>query len=266
LFFPHQIGDRWEYRFYDSPQIYRRTITRDSIGQNGEIFIEYNNSGEWSVTVDTNDYLAYSFCRPYPPFYRFLDYKLDADSGDVWYWDQRYPGFTYAWVFEVQGSGNNTIKKIRYAHAHPDSGGATFYVIERHIAYGFGLIWEWREPDYVTYLAGAIISGDTFGIITDISVDEDKKEIKPSNFILSMNYPNPFNPSTDFDVTLYENMNISLEIYNSLGQKVNKLFEGRRHAGIHHFSFQATGLPSGIYIIKLTTNSGTQTRKVLLLK
>jgi hypothetical protein len=259
LFFPHQIGDRWEYRFYDSPQIERNIITRDSVTQDGKKFIEYNHSGVWSVMIDTVNYQVHRT-------FGVLDYILDADSGDVWFWDQIHPGFTYGWVFEVQGSGNNTIKKIRYAHAHPDSGGSSFYVIERHIAYGFGLIWEWQEPDYVMYLAGAIISGDTFGIITDISIDGDDEQKKPIKFSLTQNYPNPFNPSTEFDVTLHENMNISLEIYNSLGQKVKKLFEGRRHAGIHHFSFHAKGLPSGIYIIKLTTNTGTQTRKVLLLK
>ena len=101
----------------------------------------------------------------------------------------------------------------------------------------------------------------TTGVRTSI---ED--ELIPQEYILSQNYPNPFNPSTQIQYALPEATEVTLEVFNSLGQKVMELVNGQKSAGYHTATFDASGLSSGVYLYKLTTPSFTQTKKMLLIK
>ncbi len=101
----------------------------------------------------------------------------------------------------------------------------------------------------------------TTGIRTSI---ED--ELIPQQYILSQNYPNPFNPSTQIQYALPEATQVTLEVFNSLGQKVMELVNGQQSAGYHSATFDASGLSSGVYLYKLTTPSFSQTNKMLLIK
>ena len=59
---------------------------------------------------------------------------------------------------------------------------------------------------------------------------------------------------------------VTLEVFNSVGQKVMELVNGQQSAGYHTATFDASGLSSGVYLYKLTTPSFTQTKKMLLIK
>ena len=84
--------------------------------------------------------------------------------------------------------------------------------------------------------------------------------------MLHHNYPNPFNASTEirFDVGTAEK--VSLKIYDLSGREVAHLAEAAFGAGAHSISFNASGLPSGVYLYRLRTGSETQTRKMVLLR
>ena len=88
----------------------------------------------------------------------------------------------------------------------------------------------------------------------------------PSTFALSQNYPNPFNPSTKIEFDIPKSGNVSLKIYNLLGQHVATLFEGHSIAGHFVVTFDAGHLASGMYIYRLNSSAGALTKKMLLLK
>ncbi len=88
----------------------------------------------------------------------------------------------------------------------------------------------------------------------------------PQSFELLQNYPNPFNPMTSIQYALPEDTQVSLVVFNALGQKVLELVNGQKSAGYHIANFDASGLSSGVYLYKLTTPSFTDTKKMLLIK
>jgi len=96
------------------------------------------------------------------------------------------------------------------------------------------------------------------------AVDQSKEQ--PGKFALKQNYPNPFNPSTNITYSLPKASNVRLEIYNSLGQRVQTLLNTHKAAGTYHILFKADHLTSGVYIYRLTAGDFTKTKKMVLLK
>ncbi len=93
----------------------------------------------------------------------------------------------------------------------------------------------------------------------------------PQVFSLAQNYPNPFNPATTLSFGLPVESNITLSVYNSLGELVKVVAQGTLQAGTHNMNFDAVDLPSGIYLYTLNAKGTdgvefTQTAKMLLLK
>jgi hypothetical protein len=96
-------------------------------------------------------------------------------------------------------------------------------------------------------------------------------ETIPENFSLSQNYPNPFNPTTKIDFTLPRSADVSIIIYNLMGQQVNVLMNSNLDYGYHTVTWNGLdqfGRPvsSGVYFSELRTRTFRQTKKMLLLK
>ncbi len=88
----------------------------------------------------------------------------------------------------------------------------------------------------------------------------------PDEFALTGAYPNPFNPTTTISFTLPELVHVRVAIFNLQGRKVGELVNGMREAGWHGVTFDAKGLPTGVYFVHLTAGKFQQTQKLLLLK
>jgi hypothetical protein len=89
----------------------------------------------------------------------------------------------------------------------------------------------------------------------------------PNEFSLSQNYPNPFNPSTAIAFQVMRASHISLRIYDVRGSMVTTLIDGEREPGTYKSSFNAHGLPSGVYYYSLAADGVViQTKKMTLLK
>lgn len=90
----------------------------------------------------------------------------------------------------------------------------------------------------------------------------------PSSPKLNQNYPNPFNPTTNISFTLPKSNVVTLRVFNVLGQVVTTLADHKMmSSGQHLFTFNASGLPSGIYFYRLEAfNNASLTRKMILIK
>ena len=88
----------------------------------------------------------------------------------------------------------------------------------------------------------------------------------PSTTTLNQNYPNPFNPGTTITYSVPSDGQITLEVYDLLGQKVATLVEGMRSAGTYAVELDASDLASGTYIYRLVTQESVQMRRMTLLK
>ena len=88
----------------------------------------------------------------------------------------------------------------------------------------------------------------------------------PSGFSLRQNYPNPFNPTTTIEFSIPRSENVSIDIYNLLGQKVTRLIDKVMVSGVHTANWDASNVSSGIYFYRLQAGDFVQTRKMLLLK
>lgn len=81
-------------------------------------------------------------------------------------------------------------------------------------------------------------------------------ETTPSAFSLHQNFPNPFNPSTTIRFSLRQPGFVTLRVHDLLGKEKAVILGEMRQAGEHSVEFGASGLPSGIYIYRLTSMSG----------
>ena len=92
----------------------------------------------------------------------------------------------------------------------------------------------------------------------------ERGEILPDGFYLSPNYPNPFNPSTTIRFALPRQANVTLTVYNALGQHVATLLEGTQSAGIHDVKFDASRIASGMYFYRMQAGDFVHTRRLVL--
>ena len=98
------------------------------------------------------------------------------------------------------------------------------------------------------------------------AVENFTSELTPSRIFLSQNYPNPFNPETEITFSLPSMMNVSLTVFDATGRVVDTIHSGMLAAGVHTFTFNGEMLASGIYFARLETPSGSNLRKMVLLK
>ena len=95
--------------------------------------------------------------------------------------------------------------------------------------------------------------------------------VLPTRFILSQNFPNPFNPSTTIEYDLPYTSNVKIEVFNILGQSVRTLVDTKQIANRYSIQWDGTDragnkLATGLYFYKITADNFTSSRKMLLLK
>ncbi|MEW6412554.1 MAG: C25 family cysteine peptidase [Candidatus Zixiibacteriota bacterium] len=128
-----------------------------------------------------------------------------------------------------------------------------------------------RDKEYVV---AAIATGYAIGRVTftpTLTTDvEDEIQI-PTGFALTQNYPNPFNPSTTIEFALPTRSAVTLEVINILGQNVRTLLNESLSAGSHSVNWNGNdkngaAVASGVYFYRLTTETDSAVRKMILAK
>ena len=105
-----------------------------------------------------------------------------------------------------------------------------------------------------------------------VSVRDFQSQSIAQDFILEQNFPNPFNPTTVIRFQLKVKSDVTLKVYNILGNEVATLLNNKFiEQGKHEIEFDASDLPSGIYFYRISvTQQGllrySETKKLLLLK
>lgn len=111
---------------------------------------------------------------------------------------------------------------------------------------------------FVVYLDDVLVKGPLTAVTATGGL--------PTEVSLSQNYPNPFNPSTTIEWSVPATSRVRLSIYNMIGQEVATVAEANMDPGQYKTTWNASGLPSGVYLYRLQVGSTTLTRKLVYLR
>jgi len=247
-------------------------------GHNAPMVEPPAHTGDWSVTQGIT-YLHVTRGIPGSqltlglPFFgqRFLStaglYAKFGSAAEVTYtdvWGDRVAGWTYAWdtvsqvPYLVNPAGtaldsfDDSVSigvKCAYARTSGLSGVMIWALGED--------LWGGRQP-----LMEAV--GSAMGTSTAIGPGV----VPPAGggFVLTNSYPNPFNPSTTLRYGIPRRMDVSIVVYNILGQTVGEIVRGVQEAGVHEARFEAGSLPSGVYFARIRAGEFTAVREMVYVK
>lgn len=117
-------------------------------------------------------------------------------------------------------------------------------------------------PDFL-FLKTDHPSTDPYDFYTAVA---ERQTETPADYALAQNYPNPFNPSTEISFSLPAAQKVALRIFNLAGQEVATLINRKLSAGTHKVTWNAEGMPSGVYFYRLEAGKHTEVKKMTLLQ
>jgi Leucine-rich repeat (LRR) protein len=155
--------------------------------------------------------------------------------------------------------------------------GDVITVDNRYTANAAAYIYFDESGEYFPLENGEVVLDAAVGGASRLIISNDASfdpELIPVQVELGQNYPNPFNGTTTFTVSVpfrSDNQEAIIEIYNTLGQCIHKLFNGRLSAGVHQFFWNGKNtagatVASGVYFYRLRLAGSISTRKAILLK
>ena len=130
---------------------------------------------------------------------------------------------------------------------------------------GKDYIWQVRSRHDWPSATSDFSSALAFTTESTVYVEEEDQAV-PDQFILSQNFPNPFNPTTTISYGIPERTHVRLEVIDLLGRKVQTLVDSEQDPGRKSVRFSASSLPSGLYFYRLQSGAQTIIRKMLVAK
>jgi len=125
---------------------------------------------------------------------------------------------------------------------------------------------QWAQGIYVKNQEhyGSVLWSPNAPPVTGVAHDTNQS---PAAFSLGQNYPNPFNPTTNITYSVPQTEQVTLEVYNIMGELVSTLVNHQvQIAGAYTVTFDGQYLANGVYFYKLTTGSQVATNKMMLVK
>jgi len=219
------------------------------------------------------------------PVYDYATIKYDASGVEQWV--QRYDGpasgedwgkalaLDEAANVYVTGCSQTTGNALDYATLKYSSAGAQQWII----TYDGSAGGSDQALALAVNAAGEIfVTGTSWDSLTNFDyatvhyhqqlsgVSQFPAGATPQEFALLQPFPNPFNPSTVASFELRVPSQVSLKVYDTTGRLVATLVDGLREEGAHEVTFDGAGLPSGIYVYRLTAGEFSSSGKMVLLK
>lgn len=176
-----------------------------------------------------------------------LEYMGSGDPADSANWELS----VLFNIYDSSGVGTSLTPRIFYGHpaADMDGDGHPEYVFVNYST-DFSV---WNEDAYVWVIEA-----------TGVTAIRINNPGLPQSITLGQNYPNPFNPTTTLEYALPEGRQVTLAVYNTLGQEVAVLVNGYQASGDHRVVFDASDLPSGTYYARLRTEGPDGTSHEML--
>jgi len=240
------------------------SVTLSTSTGNGNYIVKYSTSGELLLAKGYSDNTYY------------YDAALDT-SGNIF-----ISGFYYGnSICGLPTSlGANSATNFFVAKLAKDANVSWVYPSSTNFnSVGYSIVTDGNGNAYASgsYSSqmnmGAVTLGkpiNTAAFVTKIlsanTSDVKVSAANPGSYSLIQNYPNPFNPETTIQYSIPTAEHVTLKVFNELGQEVKTLVDEERSAGTYKVNFSGRDLSSGVYIYRMSTNSFTQTRKLILLK
>ncbi len=184
-----------------------------------------------------------------------------------------YEGWIWVnWICYSHGAEWNYAEQDSHTWTDPETASGTYYftVPDTHadgsqVANGDTIYFYCDGYDYTgnyaAYGVEYVIAGVEYVI-----AERHPHPVQPTVFTLYGNYPNPFNPTTTIQFDVATRARVELKVFNVLGQEVATLLDGVHSAGAYSIPFDASDLPSGVYIYTLSAKGFTESHKMVLLK
>ncbi|MCK6601220.1 MAG: T9SS type A sorting domain-containing protein [Bacteroidetes bacterium] len=271
---PLKTGNQWVYIHYDrlfpGPIGFWKMRVGDSVlAENGHVYYKVYDQ------------------RQGPDFFRFvrkgaeeryyvpiintqeeaLVFDPAAKTGDVWVVvdTTQWGVFTFytmiddifpAYIF------NKPVLVYEYIYEWSDDP----ITLKNYFCEEFGLLGHsMSENSESDYLIGCVLDGVVYGdTTTTVGVKEDLP--KPESVWLGQNFPNPFNPETVIPVRVSRAGWVKVTVFDVSGREIQVLKQGFWEPGEYRLPFSGTGLPSGLYLVRLESDGRIQTKKIMLVK
>jgi len=188
----------------------------------------YHDQGMYCKEHPDGGYVVGAICRAYDTF-DFWFLRLDSQGDTLWTKVVERPGDQSLYSVDITDDGGYLL-----CGNYVTVGNETYYYVVK------------LEPDQT-------------GI-------DAKEEVIPWTITLEQNRPNPFNSSTTISYSLAEEANVSVEIFDLNGRKVETIEQGVMHPGSYDITWDAGVLASGVYFYRINGSGESQTRKMLYLK
>lgn len=233
-------------------------------------FFEVGNA---TVIADTQQYLHWApelFHHPFPMThnnswsYSGTEQETLYINGNVSFTEMR----TLDDVKTVDGYGTLllpglTLQCLRVIQKNISPQANDYKAFQFFTREGLFLEIQTHEPELDT---GTIIVDNIFFIRPVNLIPVSVVEILPSQFLLSQNFPNPFNSMTEIRYQISKVSHVSLTVYDILGREVATLVNATMEAGEHRVVWDASSVTSGIYFYRLREGTFINTKKLVLMK
>ncbi len=258
-YYPLIVGSKWEYEADFSP--HSETIT-DTLIKNGNRYFgisRYSTAPDYWLREENNKI----YYLEKPDSAEFLLFDFTINIGD---------SIEYPHGVECSFGRKTFLVGKNETIVTPSDTFYNCYHFEHRVFCsdaGITDIWFAKGVGKVMFkeifLAGAFdFTLKDYSIITSSETDEINNI--SSSYVLFQNYPNPFNASTVIEYSISNSSNVSIILYNLMGEKINVLENNFRTPGNYKINFDAGELTSGIYYYQIKTADFLQTKKLVLLK